>query len=114
MVYTLNELKNIITPVTRKYGIPAVYVFGSYARNEATEQSDVDLLIDRTGSSIHNMFDMGGLYEELRERIGKEIDLVTTQTLEQNSTKRRTPLFVRSINSERITIYSLERNHDHA
>lgn len=105
MVYTIDELKRIITPVTKKYGIPAVYVFGSYARNEATEQSDVDLLIDRTGSSIRSMYDMGGLYEELRERIGKEIDLVTTQTLEQSSTKRRSPLFVDSINSERVAIY---------
>lgn len=105
MVYTIDELRKIITPVTKKYGIPAVYIFGSYARNEATDQSDVDVLIDRTGSTIRSMYDLGGLYEELREHIGKEIDLVTTQTLAQDSTRRRTPLFVDNVESERVTIY---------
>jgi len=105
MIYTIDELKRIITPVTKKYGIPAVYIFGSYARQEATDQSDVDVLIDRTGSTIRNMYDLGGLYEELRESIGKEIDLVTIQTLEQNSTKSRTPMFVNNIESERVTVY---------
>lgn len=37
--------------------------------------------------------------------IGKEIDLVTTQTLAQDSTRRRTPMFVDNIESERVTIY---------
>ena len=105
VIYTINELRQIISPITKKYGIPAVYVFGSYARDEATEDSDVDILIDRTGSAIRNMLDMGELYGELRKTIGKEIDLVTIQALEQEHTKRRTPMFVDSVISERIVLY---------
>ncbi|MBQ6020090.1 MAG: hypothetical protein IJL26_07920 [Clostridia bacterium] len=48
---------------------------------------------------------MGGLYHDLRESIGKEIDLVTTQTPEQTSTRQRTPLFVENLYAERVRIY---------
>ena len=105
MIYTMEELRNRIVPVTRKYRLPAVYLFGSYARNEATEQSDVDILIDRDGSSIRGMFDMGGLYAELRESVGKEIDLVTLQTLRQKSTRNRTPWFVDNLERDMVTLY---------
>ena len=60
-MFTLDEIRERVTPVARKYGLKAVYVFGSYARNEATSDSDIDILVDRTGSSIRGMFDMGSL-----------------------------------------------------
>ncbi len=104
MIYSIEELKQRIAPVAEKYGLREVYLFGSYARSEATEQSDVDILIDRTGSKIRGMFEMGGLYEDLRASIGKEVDLVTTQTLEQSSTKRRSPLFIQTIQAERMRL----------
>ena len=44
MIYTIAELSRKIIPIAQKYNIPAVYIFGSYARNEATENSDVDVL----------------------------------------------------------------------
>ena len=104
MIYTIEELRNRIVPITQKYRIPAVYLFGSYARNEATDKSDVDILIDREGSSIRGMFDMGGLYAELRESVGKEIDLVTLQTLRQRSTKQRTPWFVDNLEKDMVML----------
>ncbi len=104
MVYSVEELKRRIAPVAEKYGLREVYLFGSYARSEATEQSDVDILVDRAGSKVRGMFEMGGLYEDLRASVGKEVDLVTTQTLEQSSTLRRTPLFVRNVQAERIRL----------
>ena len=104
MVYSIEELKQRIAPVAEKYGLREVYLFGSYARSEATEQSDVDILIDRAGSNIHGAFEMGGLYEDLRASIGKEVDLVTTQTLEQSSTHRRSPLFIQNIQAERMRL----------
>ena len=42
MVYTIDEIRQIITPIAKKYGLPAVYLFGSYARGTANEDSDVD------------------------------------------------------------------------
>ena len=40
------------------------------------------------------------IYTDLRDEVGKEIDLVTTQTLEQRSTLERTPEFVESVRAE--------------
>ncbi len=48
---------------------------------------------------------MGGLYNDLRESVGNEIDVVTTHTLEQETTKVRTPLFVENLQTERLKIY---------
>ncbi len=104
MIYTLDELKQRIKPVAEKYGIRAVYLFGSYARNEATEQSDVDLMIDRSNSKIRGMFEMGGLYMDLCASIQKEVDLITLQTLEQSSTKKHSPHFVENVQAERIRL----------
>lgn len=105
MIYTTDEIKRRITPIAEKYRLNAVYLFGSYARNEATERSDVDVLIDRTGSTVNNLFDMGGLYNDLCEGIEKEIDLLTTDALEQESTKRRTPWFIDDVRTEMMKIY---------
>ncbi len=104
MIYSVEELKQRIAPVAEKYGLREVYLFGSYARSEATEQSDVDILIDRTGSKIRGMFEMGGLYEDLCACIGKEVDLMTTQTLEQSSTRQRSPLFIQNVQAERMRL----------
>lgn len=108
MVYSIEELQKRIAPVAKKYHLRAVYIFGSYARNEATDDSDVDVLVDRTGSSVKSLFDMGGLYNDLCDSIGKNVDLVTTQTLEQESTRQRTPWFVDSVKTEMMKIYEAE------
>ena len=105
MIYSIEELRERIVPITRKYHIRAAYLFGSYARNEAGENSDVDILIDREGSLIRGMFDMGGLYGELCESIQKEIDLVTVQMLSQKSTLERTPLFVKNLKRDMVVLY---------
>ena len=50
MIYTLDEIRRIITPIAQKYNLSAVYLFGSYARGTAREDSDLDLLVDTTGA----------------------------------------------------------------
>ena len=46
MIYTAGEIRRRITPVAVRYRLKAVYLFGSYVRGEATDESDIDLLID--------------------------------------------------------------------
>lgn len=46
MIYTVEEIRRRITPVAVRYRLKAVYLFGSYARGEVTDESDVELLID--------------------------------------------------------------------
>ena len=105
MVYTIEELKQKITPIASKYNIPAVYIFGSYARNQATEDSDIDVLINRTGSKIVTMFDLGAFYNELNEGLKKPLDLVTEDALTQDEVQRRTPGFSERLRREKVVIY---------
>lgn len=77
MIYTINQIRQIAAPIAAAYGIKSMHLFGSYARGEASEHSDVDLLIDR--GSVCSGFVLGGLYADLRDSLQKELDLVTTQ-----------------------------------
>jgi len=105
VIYSIEQLKERISPVAQRYGLPAVYLFGSYATGKATEHSDVDILIDRTGTDVRGLFALGGLYNDLSEAVGKQIDLVTTDALEQDCTKERTPWFVENLSKERVKIF---------
>jgi hypothetical protein len=58
-----------------KYGASHIRVFGSVARGEADETSDVDFLVDlEPGRSL---FDLGGLLYDLQELLGRNVDVVT-------------------------------------
>jgi predicted nucleotidyltransferase len=86
MIYTISEIKRRIAPVIEKYHIPAMYLFGSYARGEATEESDIDLLVDTAGTELTSLLRLGALYCDLEEAFHKRIDLITVQSLTQRST----------------------------
>lgn len=45
LVYSIEEIKNKLEPIFKKYGLKKAAVFGSYARKEAHNNSDVDLLV---------------------------------------------------------------------
>jgi len=76
MVYTVEQIKHITAPIAQAYGVKSLSLFGSYARGEATENSDIDLLVEC--EAIRSAFQMGGLYADLSEGLGKTLDLVTT------------------------------------
>lgn len=104
VIYSIEELKQRITPVAAKYNLPAVYIFGSYARGEATEHSDVDIIVDRTGTAVVGLFQMGALHNDLCERLDKNVDLITTDTLEQDDVLAKTPWFVEKLMKERLKL----------
>ena len=104
MIYTTDELREKISPIAEKYQLRRVYVFGSYARNEATDTSDVDVLVDTTDSIVQGWI-IGGLYNDLCETFGEEIDLITTNALTQDQGQDRTPWFTENVMKERILVY---------
>ena len=58
------------------------WLFGSFARGEETENSDVDILVrfDRTTTHI-GLFTYGRIHRELEEKLGRKVDLVEEGTL---------------------------------
>lgn len=76
MVYTVEQIRAIAAPIAAAHGVRSLALFGSYARGEATEESDIDLLVDC--GAIRSAFQMGGLYADLSDGLGKGLDLITT------------------------------------
>lgn len=77
-VLSLNTIQNIVVPVLNKHNIKYCMLFGSYAKNKARENSDIDLLIDTdiTGLAFFKII------EELRQATHKKIDLLRLKDLE--------------------------------
>ena len=107
MIYTIDEIGSRIRPVAEKYHLKAVYLFGSYARGEARDDSDVDLLVDLSGADLSGFFAIGGLYNDLEAALQKEIDLITTVALEQPCRRMSDKLFREIVNKERRKIYAV-------
>ncbi|MCI8688373.1 MAG: nucleotidyltransferase domain-containing protein [Lawsonibacter sp.] len=106
MVYTLDEIAQRIRPVAEKYHLRAVYVFGSYARGEAREDSDVDLVIDDTDSGLRG-FAYGGLYGDLRDALEKDIDMVPVSGLDLPAQHKSDADFREAVQKERREIYAV-------
>ena len=71
----LREKRQEILRIAAKHGANRVRVFGSAARGETDEDSDLDLLVDM--DSGRSLFDLGGLKAELENLLGCPVDVVT-------------------------------------
>ena len=77
-IYTIKEIKTIIKPILNKYGITDIYLFGSYARGEAKETSDIDIYCDK--GTIKTFIDQGLLEDELEVALNIKVDIVFDST----------------------------------
>lgn len=68
-----------ILRIAAKHGARNVRVFGSVARGEADERSDVDFLVEMEPG--RSLLDMGGLLMDLRDLLGRDVDVVTERGL---------------------------------
>lgn len=98
-IYSIEDIKKIVAPIAEHHGVSRVYLFGSYSKGKATENSDVDLCID--ASDLKGLFALGGLYADLQDALHKQLDLVTVQSLQYN----KDPRFVNNLKKERVVIY---------
>ncbi len=71
-IYTIEEITSILEEILKDKPVYQVILFGSYAKKEATKNSDVDLLID-TKSELKG-FALLKLICEIKEKLQKEID----------------------------------------
>lgn len=79
-ILSLDKIKSIVKEIFDDYIIKFCYIFGSYAKNNPEESSDVDLLIDTDVSDIEYY----ELIEKLREGLKKKVDLITVKSLLDN------------------------------
>jgi len=70
-------MTQIIAEYFKTQPVLKVWLFGSFARGEQTPESDVDILIVPDRSQHFSLFTLSGMYEDLKELLGREVDLIT-------------------------------------
>lgn len=90
----IQEIKKTVSALGEQYGAERIYLFGSYARGDAVESSDVDLRIDR--GDIRG-WALGGLLVDLEVSLQRKVDLLTTGSLQRD--------FLDSIKDEEVLLY---------
>lgn len=95
-IYTHQELQNMIKPIIQKYNASDAWLFGSYARNEATPESDIDVII--IGGRNFILANVFAIAEEIFEASGKDVDVYELSEIKVNS-----PLYD-SIMAERVSL----------
>jgi hypothetical protein len=82
----LKEKREEILRIARKHGVGRISIFGSFARGEATEDSDIDLLIDVQGPTPP--WFPGGLVADLEELLGRRVDVVEADAIREGMRAR--------------------------
>lgn len=75
-----------ILRIASEYGVYDVRVFGSVARGEDDERSDIDFLVNMEKG--RSLFDLGGLLMDLQDLLGRDVDVVTEKGLRERIRER--------------------------
>ena len=93
-IYSVDKIRAISAPIAKAYGVAAMYLFGSYARSEATPHSDLDFRIEK--GRLRGMWKLAEMLTELERAFDKQIDLITAADSK----------FMRSIKEDEVKIYA--------
>ena len=91
----MKEIKDIVSITAEEYGAERVLLFGSYARGETTNKSDIDLRIDK--GKIRGLLQLSGFRIALEDSLNLPVDVLTTDSLDQD--------FLNRIQGEEILLY---------
>lgn len=87
----LNYLKEHYSEFKSKYNVEQIGLFGSYARDEATENSDIDIFVKMKPS----LFDMVAIKEQIENDLNKKVDIIREH-------KNIKPIFLKMIQKDLI------------
>ena len=75
--YTIDQLKDIITPIAKQYGVESISLFGSYSKGNPTDQRDVDLKVEK--GRLKSLFQLCGFRLAVEDALHLPVDLITTE-----------------------------------
>lgn len=98
MVFTIDDIKRRVIPIIIKYGINSFSLFGSYARGEANEDSDLDFVMDKG--------DLKGLQyvslvQDLEDEFNCHVDVIS-----KGSSNKE---FLKAVTNEEVLLYERQR-----
>lgn len=77
------------------YGVKKISIFGSYAREEESPKSDIDIIVEF--SERKSLLDIVGIERELSDNLGIKVDLLTEKSI--------SPYLIDKIKGEMVTIF---------
>ena len=95
MLYTIPEIREKTEPIARNYGIRRMSLFGSYARGDAKENSDIDIYIDK--GRLRSLLQYFSFVNELEDSLKCHVDVVTTGIQDKD--------FLDNITNEGVLLY---------
>lgn len=82
-IYNISEIRERLTPVFDSEPVYRAVLFGSYAKGIATENSDIDIVIDGRGE-LHGLH-FFGILESIVGAVGKQVDLIELSEIRPGS-----------------------------
>ena len=95
-IVPLENITALVKPLAEKYHVQEIYLFGSYARGEADEDSDMDFLV--FGGEGFKLTSILALGEDLRAVLKKKVDVFEIREINQDSE------FFRTIMREKVLV----------
>ena len=99
---SLDDIRAVVRAACENSSVARVDLFGSVARGECRPGSDVDLLVEFLPGSNTGLFEMGALKEDLEEKLGCRVDLVSRRAVERS----RNPIRRAAILAHPISVYA--------
>lgn len=99
MIYTLDDIEAKIIPIAKQYNISKVYLFGSYARGEEDENSDIDIALE-----LEDISKYMDVYGSLSSIFSRNVDILLVSDLLSPSTNIGA-LVKKSFLNDRILLY---------
>lgn len=77
----IEKIKEIAAPILRQHGIKKASVFGSYARGDQNDDSDIDILIEYAPGVRKSLLIRARIINELKKALQKDVDVITENSL---------------------------------
>lgn len=97
-LYSIAELKQILSPIFEKHKVKKATLFGSYVKGTADTRSDIDIVVETNLKG----WDFYGLLGEITDALRFPVDLIEKRTIKKGSD------FEKEINNTGVTIYEKE------
>jgi len=94
-MFNIKDIKTKLIPILEANGVKRSSLFGSVARGDARDDSDIDILVEF--KSQKSLFDLVGLQHEIEDKLGRKADVITYNSIH--------PLLKDYIYNDEIKIY---------
>lgn len=82
-IYSISDIKEILTEILSNTEVEKAVLFGSYAKNTQTKISDIDILIDSNGKIKGLKF--FAIIDMIREKLNKDVDIIEKSEIDKGS-----------------------------